>query len=120
MALSVSDNFFTLTYEAADQKAAIALGSKAADLLLRHLTLEQGDLFTYRLLQIEADTGETCTLPLGGTVPMFKATMYRLDQLSHQITAAFSRLASTDDRLDRALLYYEHARFVAVQHARTS
>jgi hypothetical protein len=45
-------------------------------------------------------------------VQLVRATIYSLDGLEKNVRAAVTRCSTEDERLTKALLYYEHARFL--------
>jgi hypothetical protein len=110
VALHFHDNYVTTDVEASDEKDGLERSRTAVVRLLRHLMIDQGGFFTASLMQHEV-VGRKARVASQPTMT-FSMSVYNLDELRGRIRAAAEGASHTDDRLDRALLYFEHARFL--------
>ncbi len=111
-ALEVVDNFVKLRLDADGPSQAIRSAVDTIQRLLRHLMVEQGDLFRFEFIQVEDSGGQVIADPLGKRVELLKLTVYDLPELSDRLLRAGTRASLHDDQLERALMYYEHARLL--------
>lgn len=110
--LEVSDNFFELTFDHDDARTAVLEAVRRVEIFLRHLMVEQGDFFTFEFLQVEEVGGNVTPDPVPQPITLARVTAYNLPELKNRITRAAERSNFHDQRLDKALLYYEHARLL--------
>lgn len=108
--MRVWDNFFSLRVEAADQGAALSKGRSVFDRYLRLVMTQQGDLFEYEILQIESEDGVVDARPQPQAIRVMNMTVFNLEQLRIFLAEAARRSSAKNERLDKALVYYEHAR----------
>lgn len=105
-----TDNFVTVEVDAPTLVLGVEIARTAVIRLLRQLMVQQGEFFRAVLVQYEA-VGDKTHLAASPTKLMDLAT-YNLDELRGRIRRAAQGASHSDDRLDRGLLYYEHARFL--------
>lgn len=104
------DNAMELRFEAPDRSGALQAGLAIADRFLQRLALEQGRRFSARPLFLEDEAQNLLPLPLvlwQGTV-----TVFDIGELKRQIHAAVANLDVHDEKLQKALDYFEHALFL--------
>jgi hypothetical protein len=104
----IVDNYAFLTVEADDADEAKAKLVTLVDRMLQHLALKYNVPLTYNgvIMQDEA----------GNQYPIRSASMrvadfrgYDLDELRNEVQQIQAYVALNDERLDRALTYFEHA-----------
>jgi hypothetical protein len=105
----ILDNTMTLDIEAEDYQKAYAKACEAIDFFLQHLAISQGLLFNARTLKIEGPKG---THPVPSRIPLGSVRVYNLSKLAGDIKEAESSWDHSDERLARALEYFEHALFL--------
>lgn len=110
--LEVWDNYFQISVEAADSLGAKSKTDATLSRLLRFLMAEQGDFFRATFVQTEDESGRSLPVVRPARLPLVHATFYNLHELVTRIERAAARAHLADERLDKALLYYEHARFL--------
>ena len=112
VSVSFNDNFVTLETEASSLDEAQKRLTTFLERFVRHLSVEQGELFKYQPLQIEDDLRTVTELPRRRHLVRMSVTWYNIGELTDRIRRSYPRAAIEDQRLDRALLYYEHARLL--------
>jgi hypothetical protein len=113
--LKFQDDFVTTKSEAPSLGEGVKSAKRAIARLLRHLMVLQPDYFQGILVQYERDGGEVKLAP--EPIPMMHCTFYNLDELRERLREAAFRSVTHDSRIDRALLYHEHARFLnSIRH----
>lgn len=105
------DNGLELQFEAPDRATALETGLGIVDRFLQRLALEHGRRFSARPLFLEDETQALVPLPV--TVFSGTVTVFNLPELKTQIETAATNLDVHDDRLQKALDYYEHALFLS-------
>lgn len=108
--IHLHDNFAFVETEADTSREAYNQATKEIGKFLQHLSVSHGGLFTYRPLIIESDDGKLFPVPEYGT--MGTVTIYNLERLLQDITDAQRYHNLSDQRLERALGYLGHARFL--------
>ena len=106
----LNDNFLFIELEADSEREAYTRAAHEVDTFLKNLSLNQGGLFTARPLIIEAEDGRTFPVPKYSSLGT--VTVYNLDQLSRNIDEALKYQRLSDQRLERAVRYWSHARFL--------
>jgi hypothetical protein len=107
---TLHDNFLNLEVESPTSKEALNAASEEIDRFLRRLTLNQGRAFSWKLLVLEDETGQI--YPLSQRVELGAMTFYNTAKFAEAIEDAQTDLGKSDERLERALEYYEHAVFL--------
>jgi len=104
----ITDNYASLTIESDDADDAKAELRTLIDTLLQHLALKYNVPLAYNgvIMQDEAGNGYPIRT-VSMKVVSFRA--YNLDELRDEIQQVQSYAQLSDDRLDRALTYFEHA-----------
>ncbi len=108
--LKMVDNFVFLSVESETSSDAYAMACDCLERFLRHLCLTQGVAFAFTPLVIEDENRKLYGVPR--QIGLGRWTVYNLGQLKESITRAQAAYAISDERLDRALEYYEHATFL--------
>lgn len=108
--LRFQDNFLFVELEAQDLKTGLQRARVAVKSVVRHLMVQLPDFFSASLLQYEVVGQEAHRT--SNPAKLLVATVYNLKQLEEQIHHSFEAAGRSDGRLDRALAYYEHARFL--------
>jgi hypothetical protein len=111
-ALEVWDNYFQISIEAIEPLAAKSKADATLSKFLRFLMAEQGDFFRATFLQLQDEAGRALQVAQPARLALVHATFYNLPELVTRIEKAAARAHLCDERLDKALLYYEHARFL--------
>ena len=111
----LQDNFVFLEIDAATSDEAREVATEELERLIRRFTLSQGRAFSAKLLVLEDDTGNIHRLPT--RVELGSMTFYNTAKFAEDIKEAQTDLARSDDRLERALEYYEHAIFLYERRA---
>jgi hypothetical protein len=106
----LEDNFLLLVVEAEDHRVATELARDAADRFAKHLTLGVGRSLSATLIAVEDQDGQRC--PMLHRKELFSITTYGLDELRAEVRRAQSASAISDNQLDRALDYFDHATFL--------
>ncbi len=106
----VQDNFAFLKVDAETPGGAYDKGQMVLEVFLQHLAVDQRRPFSYEVLYAESEDGKTYPPPR--LVTMTSVTMYNLGSLRESIRKAQRFASIDDDRLQRALQYFEHALFL--------
>jgi len=106
----VEDNYAFLKVDAENPKDAYDRAQAAMEVFLQHLAVDQQRPFSYELLYSESEDGKAYPPPR--IVTMSSVTMYNLGSLRESIRNARRFTSITDERLQRALQYFEHAVFL--------
>ncbi len=85
--LKVRDNYFELALEADGSNSAVQIAEVAMQRLIRHLVAQQGDLFTFELVQ-GVDVAAKAPIHQPRMVDLVRATWYKLDDLEGYIRCA--------------------------------
>lgn len=101
------DNFATIEREADSPGTAYRTAAQTMDRLLRHLSLTQGRLFEWRPVSLTSPDGRAYAIP--GEIRLASVTTYDLDTLKADLEAAAGFADVVDERLMRAMDYYEQA-----------
>jgi hypothetical protein len=107
--IQIEDNFFTVTVEADDAFPAYTAATRLLESVLANLALDLRHAFSYYPLEIRDVHGTPFPAPKSVN---FGGTNYNLGQVAEALRSAATFTAVTDDRLDRALHYFEHALFL--------
>ena len=99
----------TLAIEVQNCSEAYDKACSIVDIFLQHLSVRQGLLFRARTLRIEGPQG-THAVPVH--VPFGSLRVYDLTKLANDFKDVESSWSYSDDRLARALEYFEHALFL--------
>jgi hypothetical protein len=105
----IEDNFITVTVEADGAGQAYTAATRLLESVLSNLAVDLRHAFSYRPLEIRDEHGTPYPAP---KTMHFETTTYNLDQVAEALRAAATFTDVTDERLDRALLYFEHALFL--------
>lgn len=108
--LRFNDEFLTVMVEADSLLAGANAARVHVTRFLRHLMVAQPDYFRATLMQYEGDSEPVQIAQ--PPVRLMNCTLYNLDELRQRIRLAARRSLTEDTRLMRALVYYEHARFL--------
>jgi hypothetical protein len=112
--LKAWDNFFQLTFEEESPSDGIGSAMGRMALLTRHMTVEHGIHFTSSFLQLEAVDTKIIRDPLSQPFAfLLNLATYSIAQMQERTQTAVIRAAHTDERLDKALFYYEHSKILA-------
>jgi hypothetical protein len=101
------DNYADVLVEVAEPGKAYSAAATAIDLLLQHLSVSQRRAFSARPLVLETEDG--APLPIPRSVRMASICQYNVARLKGHIELSATACTLSDDRLQRALSYYEHA-----------
>jgi len=112
---SIRDNFLTVEVTAENHTAAFSSATAAVDRFLQHLSVGQNRLFEYRPLVIQSKEGRSYRGPFVGTLA--SVTHYHLDSLKLDIESSQRFCDLADERLFRAMGYFEHALFLFEKRA---
>ena len=104
------DNFLVVTIEGEYYDAARTEAQVTADRLVKHIALDQGRSFSAELIAAEDDEGNRLSILKSAT--FLSVTVYDLDGMRTAIRHAGRALPIDDERLERALDYYDHALFL--------
>jgi hypothetical protein len=104
------DNFMFLEVDAPTAEDARKIAAEEVDKFLRRLTLSQGRAFSSKLLVLEDETNKV--YPLSKVLELGNMTFYNTAKFAEDIQDAQLDLGKNDERLERALEYYEHAVFL--------
>jgi hypothetical protein len=108
----IQDNFATLSCSATTDREALEATVTVFERFLRQLSIAQGGHFGYELLQMQHPNGHVTNRPGLRQLPPFRVTVYNLTTLADAIYEAGRRSGVEDEKLSKALLYYEHASFL--------
>lgn len=103
----ITDNFAFLDVEADNDSQAFRSAEAARSRFLQNLSVSSGFLFQARALIIESDDGRVYALPTSVELGQFKT--YNLGRLVQDIAEAQKCALLKDERLEKALDYFEHA-----------
>jgi len=106
--LSINDNFFEFSFSAATNQEAENQLIEAADHFVRSMSVLYGTRFWYTVVVAEVD-GVPYHMASVHSFPILNATIYNLEQLQHRITDVFRWSSIINDRLNKALQYYDFA-----------
>jgi hypothetical protein len=81
VSVAFNDNFLALECEASSLDEAQGALTAFLERLVRHLSVEQGELFKYRPLQIEDEQGTITELPRRRHLVRMSLTWYNLEEL---------------------------------------
>jgi len=107
--IRVRDNLLECTVEAETPGAAYDLAERELAAICRGLTVTYGARFSASFRFIEMGDGQPLPHPRPRIGLRFTATWYNFDQLRAQFTTAETWARASDARVNRALLYAEHA-----------
>jgi hypothetical protein len=102
----VLDNIITLAVEAEDYGEAYGKACSLVNVFLQHLAARQGLPFKARTLRVEGAQG---SYPVPMHVPLGSLRVYNLAKLAKDIKDVESSWSCSDERLARAIEYFEHA-----------
>lgn len=112
--ISLRDNFASVDVEASSASEAYEKAAQTIGRFLQHLSLSQGRLFTFQPLINESADGKVFPVPTYKQIA--SVTVYDLTRLRDDIEQAQHYYDLSDQRLERALLYFAHARFLFEKH----
>jgi len=104
---TIKDNYISVVVEAESFDEAFQKVKNELDRFCQHLSLKQRRIITYKNVIIEDDTGKAYTV--GGSIVGLSVTMYNLKNLRQNITEVEKYHTIIDERLQKALDYYEQA-----------
>lgn len=108
--LTIADNFGFISVEAESYQDALE-GIKAfVERFLVQLAVRQRRSFDYEILGLVDSNRQR--YPATPTLFTTRATMYNLQELREAIREAVATSSATDERLERASQYFEHAAFL--------
>ena len=107
---SLKDNFLVITIDALDHRQAQQKGTQVVDRFLQHLSVSAGRVFASRLLICDSESGQTYRIPI--LVGLVNLTAYNLEAMVSSIKEAERCAPVVDQRLDKALEYFEHAQLL--------
>lgn len=105
------DNFAFVSATADSVREAYLRAVYDLDLVLQHLTVSQGRPFSFEVLVIEEEVSRTC-YPVPSLQKLSGFATYDLELLSQQIKDAATFAERSDDRLKKALAYFDFATFL--------
>ena len=108
----INDNYVRFSIDADSEETALRRGTTLFEDFLRRLTALQGDLFQSELLQIESEIGGISVRPGPREIRLLNVTAYNLETFSENLQKAASRSHIKDERFEKSILYYEHARLL--------
>jgi len=108
--VNLHDNFAFADVFADSAQEAYDKAIEEISKFLQNLSLSHGGLFTYRPLIIETDDGKIYPVPQYNS--MGNVTVYNIETLKNHIIESQKFHNLTDQRLERALRYLGHARFL--------
>ena len=109
IAARIVDNILTMEVDAEDYQIAYDKACRVVEILLQHLAISQGCLFKTGAVTIRDCTG---TYPPPTTIPLGGLRIYDLSKLKTDIKELQGYHALSDERLSRAIEYFEHALFL--------
>ncbi len=104
------DNFLHLTIEAENATVAYYNASLLLKNLLQHFALSYKLFFSYRVIVIQDENDNVYPVPESKTISSLR--MYNLKHLKEELTKLKSYSGIKDEKLSKALQYYEHALFL--------
>lgn len=105
--IQLHDNYGFVKVEADSPNEAYELATKTLDRLLRHLSLSNGILFSFQPLIFESEDSKLYPVPK--YLQLTRLTMYNLESLTSQIQEAARLSALEDEKLLKAIEYFEQA-----------
>lgn len=105
--ISLRDNFAFADVEASSASEAYEKAAQTINRFLQHLSLSQGRLFTFQPLINESDDGKVFPVPTYKQIA--SVTVYDLKRLRNDVEQTQNYYHLSDQRLERALLYFAHA-----------
>lgn len=102
-----SDNFATVQIDAHNPGTAYQEATQGIDALLRHLSLTQGRVFEWRPVSLVSEDGGIYPVPV--FMQLAQVTTYDLEALNRDLVTAGAYSILDDERLSRAMDYYEQA-----------
>lgn len=103
----IEDNFFTVSVDCDSPYRAYLKSAATAEAVLASLSLDLGQPLTHQAVYICDENGQPFPPPLHTN--LMKAVTYNLEALKDSINTAVHAASIHDQRLERALHYYEHA-----------
>ena len=107
--LEVKDNIFRLHVEADNQFDARKAAREIFDQFILHLTLQRVTLYRAKLIQLQGVGGRIYPEPQGNSTGFY---FYNLRKMGRGIHQAASRADLQEQKLQKALAYYQHAHFL--------
>jgi hypothetical protein len=104
----ITDNYASLMVEADNADEAKGKLITSIDRLLQQLALKFSVPLSYRGVVMEDETGKRYPIRTE-TMPIIGLRTYNLDELRDEVRQVQAYVGLNDDRLDRALTYFEHA-----------
>ena len=105
--IEIHDNFGSIGVQANSPGDAYKAATKTLDKLLQHLTLSNGNLFSYQPLTFESEDGRLYPVPR--YLQLMRVVAYNLEQLASEIQKAARLSSFEDEKLTKAMEYYEQA-----------
>jgi hypothetical protein len=113
---AIDDNVITMRVAAESARQAYQVATEALDRFLQHLSITQGTAFSYESIFFEDENGSSYPLPR--FQELLSVVSYNLTQLTDRLRESATLCTLSDERLDRALSYYEHSIFLFANRAR--
>ena len=113
--LRLSDNYLRVTVDAPTHGAALETARHIVDRFLTHLGLRADRFFAARPILIESLDGDDRPVP--APFALASVTMYNLDEIRQHSELTARDVAIDDQRLVRALGYFQHANWLFEQRA---
>ena len=107
---SIRDNFIKIILDSDNSSNAYEIATNTLDKFLQHLAVSQKRVFTAKPLIIESENGKIYQVPQYLTIS--SVTIYDLERLSKDIKECQSLCFLDDERLNKALKYFEHAKIL--------
>jgi hypothetical protein len=111
-----NDNFATIEIECDTAVTAYREATNRIDDLLRHLSLTQGRAFEWLPVSLVSEDGKVHPVP--NLMQLAMVTTYDLGTLGRDLTSAAEYSVIDDERLNRAMDYYEQALLLFERRAR--
>ncbi len=108
--IRIHDNFVFSQVEVADARDGLFVAARDLSRLLQHLSISQGHLFSFKPTIVETEDREL--LPFPTQTQTLSVAMFNLVKLKEQTDEAATFQALDNDRLNKALDYYEHGRYL--------
>jgi hypothetical protein len=109
MQIEIRDNFLTVRIESDAAQEALDLGIEYVERFCQCASVQLGHHFTAKFESFEDMHGEPVAAYIRKTLQLFTATTYNLRQLEVYLESALQWANAADDRIKKALFYYEHA-----------
>jgi hypothetical protein len=110
----IHDNYLFMTVAADTPKQALLDALTGAGLLMRLVGADRGELFYAKVESVVDESPKAHPLP--AILPMGSFTLYDTGHLSRQFQVAAESCANCDDRLRKALLYFQNAAWLFGQY----